>query len=304
MRKVRLWLIAAATLVVSASLAAAQTTTGAISGRVLDSQGLALPGVTINAESPSLQGLQTTVTSENGDYLVPLLPPGTYKVTFQLSGFERQEKTVSVAPTQVLPLNVTLGPAAVAETVNVVGRAADVLTQTTQVANNYSQELISTLPTARDISSSLLMAPGVHPSGPSGNFTIAGAMSFDSLYMVNGVNVNENLRGTPLNLYIEDAIQETTIATDGVSAEYGRFSGGVVNVITKSGGNVFSGSFRDTLDNDNWRAFVVGNSAHPFPPPGSTVTADSKIDATVPQYEYVIGGPVAKDRLWFFNAGR
>ena len=72
-------------------------------------------------------------------------------------------------------------------------------------------------------------------------------MSYENLFLVNGVTVNENLRGQAHDLYIEDAIQETTIATAGVSAEYGRFSGGVVNVITKSGGNLFSGSFRDTL---------------------------------------------------------
>ena len=100
------------------------------------------------------------------------------------------------------------------------------------------------------------MAPAVHPSGPSGAYSIAGAMSFESLFMVNGVNVNENIRGQAINLYIEDAIQETTIATDGISAEFGRFSGGVVNVVTKSGGNLFSGSFRDTLNNDNWRRHV------------------------------------------------
>ena len=105
------------------------------------------------------------------------------------------------------------------------------------------------------------MAPSVHPSGPSGAYTIAGAMSFESLYMVNGVTANENVRGQPttFNLYIEDAIQETVVATDGVSAEYGRFSGGLVNIITKSGGNSFHGSFRDTLNNDDWRALVVGN---------------------------------------------
>src|SRR6185295_19575902 len=86
-----------------------------------------------------------------------------------------------------------------------------------------------------------------------GAYSIAGAMSFETLYMVNGVNVSENLRGQAFDLYIEDAIQETNIATSGISAEYGRFGGGVVNVITKSGGNTFSGSFRESLNNDKWR---------------------------------------------------
>ena len=73
---------------------------------------------------------------------------------------------------------------------------------------------------------------------------------------MNGVVVNENVGGQALPLYIEDAIQETTISTSGISAEYGRFGGGVVNVITKSGGNLFSGSFRDSLYNDNWRTLT------------------------------------------------
>src|SRR6185295_16118465 len=108
------------------------------------------------------------------------------------------------------------GPAALTETVTVVGKSADVLTQTAQIATNFKQDLIAMLPTNRDINAVLLHAPGAHPTGPSGAYSIAGAMSFESLFMVNGVNVNENLRGQANNLYIEDAIQETTVATDGV----------------------------------------------------------------------------------------
>lgn len=275
----------------------AQSTTGTISGRVLDPQGLPVPGVTVTVESSSLQGVLTAVSSENGDYILTLLPPGTYVVAFELGGFQRQERVVSLAPTQVLPVNVTLGLAALTETVQVVGRAADVLVQTAQVATNFRQDLVATLPTTRDINASLLLASSVHPTGPGGSYSIAGSMSFENLFMVNGVTVNENVRGQPYNLYIEDAIQETTIATAGVSAEYGRFGGGVVNVITKSGGNIFSGSYRNTLNNDNWRALVPRREGDPF-------ANDRKIDKTVPVYEYTFGGPVMRDRLWFFTAGR
>ena len=107
---------------------------------------------------------------------------------------------MTLAPTQTLPLDATMGPAAVTETVNVVGRAADVLTQTAQVATNFKQDLIATLPTNRDINAALLLAPAVHPTGPSGAYSIAGAMSFESLFLVNGVTVNENLRGQAYNL--------------------------------------------------------------------------------------------------------
>jgi outer membrane receptor protein involved in Fe transport len=324
MRLIRLCLCTLAVMAMAAGPALAQATSGTITGRVVDNQSLAVPGVTVTASGPNLQGVITAVTSENGDYILPQLPPGTYTVTFALSGFGTQQRTIAVAPTQTLPLNVTIGIAALDETVNVVGKAADVLTQTAQVATNFQQDLIAMLPTNRDITSVLLMAPGTHPSGPSGAFAIAGAMSFESLYLVNGVTVNENLRGQAFNIYIEDAIQETTVATDGVSAEFGRFSGGLVNVITKSGSNQFSGSFRESLFNDNWRALVTGNGHYTTPAAGSTtqtcstVTSlngaqfadpncfanDTKVDKIVPTHEYVFGGPVRKDRLWFFTAGR
>jgi outer membrane receptor for ferrienterochelin and colicin len=280
-----------------ASGAAAQTTTGTISGRIVDSQGLALPGVTVTVVGPNLQGNLSVVSTGNGDYIVARVPPGTYTVTFELSGFERQQKSVTVAISQALALNASLGPAALTESVTVRPGAGEVLTHTVEVATNFKQELMSMLPTTRDINAVILKAPAVHPSGPNGSYSIAGSMSFESLYLVNGVNVNENLRGQANNLYIEDAVQETMVATDGISAEYGRFSGGVVNVITKSGGNRFSGSFRDSLYNDDWRAKVDGNDDHPF-------ATDTKVDRVISQYEYVFGGPIQRDRLWFFNAGR
>src|SRR5688572_25919508 len=119
----KVWLAQVA-FAVSATLAAAQSTTGTISGRVVDTQGLPVPGVTVTASSPNLQGIRETVTSENGDYIVTLLPSGTYTITFELVGFGTQRRTVTLAPTQVLPLPIELGPAALTETVEVVGRSS------------------------------------------------------------------------------------------------------------------------------------------------------------------------------------
>jgi outer membrane receptor for ferrienterochelin and colicin len=300
MRPVRTWLAIAATIF-AASTAAAQTTGGTISGHVADSQGLALPGVTVSATSTNLQGVRTTVSSANGDYIFSALPSGTYTLTFELSGFQTQQKTVSVAPTQLVPLDITLGVAALTETVNVVAQTADVVTKTAQVATNFKQDLISSLPTNRDINASLLLAPAVHPTGPSGAYSIAGAMSFETLYMVNGVNVSENLRGQAYDLYIEDAIQETNVATSGISAEYGRFGGGVVNVITKSGGNLFSGSVRETFHNDKWRTLTPFEDTQIANDPAHN---ELRANKTVPTHEYTLGGPVLKDHLWFFTAGR
>src|SRR3954469_7587157 len=300
MRLLKIACVAAA-LVAAARTAHPQSTTGTIRGHVSDAQNLVLPGVTVSATSPNLQGARATVTSENGDYSLTLLPPGTYTVTFELSQFQQQQRTVSLAPTQDLPLDVQLGPASLSETMEVFGRTADVLMQTSQVATNFKQELINPLPTTRDINAALLLAPAVHPTGPAGAYSIAGAMSFEPSFMANGVTVKENLRGQPYDLYIEDAIQETTVATAGISAEYGRFGGGVVNIITKSGGNTFSGSFRDTLNNDKWRALTPFESS---PSAGVNAGTDLRIDKTVPTYEYTFGGPVVRERLWFFTAGR
>ena len=117
-------------------------------------------------------------------------------------------------------------------------------------------------------------------------------MSFESLFLVNGVVVNENVRGQPNPLYIEDAVQETTVLTGGVSAEFGRFTGGVVITVTKSGGNEFSGSLRDSFTNDDWTA-KTDFAAQVEP-----------IDDINSAYEGTLGGRIIRDRLWFFAAGR
>jgi outer membrane receptor for ferrienterochelin and colicin len=290
--------IAAVASTCVAAGAAAQTTTGTISGRVLDVQGGALPGATAIAKSPNLQGTREAVTSANGDYILTGLPSGPYTITFELAGFETQTRSVVLAPTQVLPLEVKLGPAQVSEEVTVTGRSADTLTKTAQIATNFSQDLIAQLPTSRDLNSILLMAPGVHPTGPAGAFSFGGSVSFENLFLLNGVSINENIRGTAFDTAIEDAIQETTVANGGVSAEFGRFSGGVVNIITKSGGNQFSGSFRESLNNDQWRTLT------PFEKERLSTTPEPRIDKVVPTAEYTLGGPIMRDRLWFFTSGR
>jgi hypothetical protein len=268
---------------------AAQTASGTISGRVTDTGGLAVPGTTVTVQSPALQGVRATTTSANGDYIFPQLPPGEYTVTFELSGFATAKHVRSLAAAQTIALDATMSPATVTETVTVSGRT-DAFTNSVQGATNLKQQLLATLPTTRTLLAAVDLAPGAHTTGPSGNVSIGGAMSFENVYLLNGVQIQDNLRGTPFNLFIEDAIQETTIVTSGISAEYGRFSGGVVNAVTRSGGNIFSGSFRTTFTNDDWR------SVTPFDEP--------KTDNLVPIYEFTAGGPILRDRTWFFGAGR
>jgi len=284
-------LLTLAVLAGSAAVASGQgNPTGTISGHVSDPDGLAVPGATVTVASPVLQGLRTATTSSNGDYIMPFLPAGDYEITFELQGFKTVKRTIGVKMAETQPLNITFALAAVAESVTVAGQSPDVVLSST-VASNFRKEQLELLPVGRALNDAVLLAPGVAGTGPSGNIMMAGALSFESQYLINGVVVNENLRGQALSLFIEDAVQETKVSTGAISAEYGRFGGGVVNMITKSGGNSFSGSFRTTFNNDAWRSLT------PFP-------TDQTVNKIAPVYEGTLGGPITRDRIWFFGAGR
>ncbi len=201
----------------------------------------------------------------------------------------RKQVTVNVATTS--RADIDLKVSSVAEAITVTA-AASPAAESTQVTTNFKIDTINELPVSRTINAITLLAPGVTDAGPNNQITISGAHSFDSVFLVDGVMVNENLRGQPNPLYIEDAIQETTVLTGGVSAEFGRFTGGVVSTVTKSGGNEFSGSLRDNVTNPSW-------------------TDETKFAGQVPnlddinhQYEGTFGGRILRDRLWFFGAGR
>ncbi|MEW6338269.1 MAG: TonB-dependent receptor, partial [Acidobacteriota bacterium] len=278
-------------ILVSAAVVTAQSVpTATLTGKVT-SDGFAIPGVKVTVTSPNLQGTRTVVTTGAGDYIIPFLNPGEYTATFELEGMQKVSETLPLTAARTHVLNVELKPAGVADAITVTAEppvAAAV--QATQVSTNFQQDLIDALPTGRTITAVALLAPGVNNNGPGNNTIISGAMSYDSLYLVNGAIVNENLRGQPHGLFIEDAIQETTVMTGAVSAEYGHFTGGVVNTITKSGGNEFKGTFRTSLTNESW----VDKT--PF-------TVDQE-DTINPVYELTFGGPFWRDRLWFFGAGR
>jgi outer membrane receptor for ferrienterochelin and colicin len=268
--------------------------TGTLSGRVTAADGSALPGVLVTVTSPSLQGARTATTSENGDYNVPLLPPGEYNVTFELESFLAPERTLKVSAAQNVRLDAEMAQATVSEEIVVTG-TYETISTTPQAATTYEKEFVEQLPVQRDMRETVLLSPGVAASGAGAaqtrGISIAGSQSYESLFLVNGVVVNENLRGQPFALFIEDAVEETTTSVSGISAEYGRFSGGVVNTITKSGGNEVHGSFRDSLTNDDWIS-------------ETPIKRTSVIDDINSRYEATLGGWLMKDRIWYFGAAR
>ena len=278
-------------LAVCAAPILSQNPTGTLVGSVLDADRGALPGVAVTATSPQLQGERSTHSGPNGSYKLAFLPPGEYRVTYELEGFSTVVRVVKINAAQTATSDIELGLSEVVEEI-VVTSNVETISQSRQAATTYDQSEIEKLAISRDITSSVELTPGVHSTAPASGdaITISGAMSFENLWLINGVVVNENVRGESLPLFIEDAVQETTTSVAGISAEYGRFTGGVINVITKSGGNEISGSLRVNFDNDDWES--------------ETPLSGERVDDVNREFETTLGGPFWKDHVWFFGAGR
>lgn len=294
----RLWrqsLALAAILVFSWSSGFAQgRQTGNIAGTVTDRDGLVVPGATVTVTSPSLQGARSTTTDGNGNYTVPGLPPGEYLVRLELAGMRaiEERQRVDLGLTAVVDAKMQLDT--LTEVVTVVAASPSIVTTVTSAAN-YRAEMIDKLASPRTIQGVAELAPGLTDNTPNaGQVTIAGGFAYDNQFLVDGVDVADNLFGTANNLFIEDAIEEVQVLTSGISAEYGRFGGGVVQAITKSGSNRFAGTFRNNSYKPSW------TEKTPF-------EKSRNLSRTGPMQniqEWTLGGPILRDRLWFFHAGR
>jgi len=269
--------------------------TAVLTGAATSADGLALPGVTVTASSAALLGDRSEVTDVNGVYSIKGLPAGSYTVTFELTNFKPARRdSVVLTVGGIIEVSATMSLAARTETVTVTAEAPSTLT-TVATGQSLEKHQIDALPMGRRPVDIAELAPGLtNNTFTTNQVAISGAYGFDNVFMVDGVDVNDTINGTANNLYIEDAIQNTTVLTNGISAEYSRVSGGVVNIVTKSGGNAFSGSLRENLSNPAWI------NETPFERTNNVVHK-SAVGKT---HEATFGGPISKDRIWFFGAGR
>ena len=186
---------------------------------------------------------------------------------------------------------------AVTEAVQVTAEVVPVALASAEISQNITTDEVNVLPLGRNPFRIAELAPGLtNNTVNNGQVTIGGSFAYDNVFLIDGVDTNDNLFGTSNNLFIEDAIEEAQILTSGISAEYGRFSGGVVNVVTKSGGNDFSGSFRVNMNKPDWI------SRTPFEVENENERTGTLANNTT--YETTVGGPVLRDRFWFFYANR
>src|SRR4029077_19093472 len=252
-RPMRTFALLVAFVIACAGVARGQETTGTINGRVTDAQGLAVPGVSITVSGT--QGTKSATTDSEGRFSMPFLTPGRYDVRAELSGFKAiEQKGITVALGQTLDLPLKLEVGGVTEIVQVVGTTDVVNVNTTTTGATITSDLLERVPVGRDIGSTLYLAPAVSSSSTAGhaNPSIAGGSGLDNQYVIDGVNVTNTgygalgsysiIFGSLGNATPYDFMQEVQVKTGGYEAEYGQATGGVVNVITKSGSNVLRGS--------------------------------------------------------------
>jgi hypothetical protein len=294
-RRSRLVSVLAAVLLLASSTALRAQTTGRMQGQILDAQGAVLPGVTVTITSPALQGTQTQVTDGEGFFRFPSVPPGTYVVKADLSNFRTFEQpNVEVGLDRTVTLPITMQLASVAETVLVHASTPVVDTTSTTIGVNAKAEIFNRLPIQRDIYSIARLAPGTTDDGVGP--AVLGSTGAENQYIVEGLNttgVERAEKGKQLNF---DFVEEIEVKTGGLPAEYGRATGGVVNVITKSGGNTFRGSVFG-FNEGGWLQ-ANDNTADLRPATTTTVTdIDKKWD-----FGFETGGFIVRDSLWFFGA--
>jgi outer membrane receptor protein involved in Fe transport len=292
-------------LAMSLTSLAAQGTTGQLAGRLADAQGLPVPGATVTVTGP--QGAKTVTTGADGRFNVPFLTPGVYSIKAELQGFkgvEQKDITVSLSGTAEVSLKMEVG--GVTEVVQVTGTVRAVDTTTTTIGSVINTDDLKPIPVGRTFSSTLYLTPGVSSSGTLGtaNPSISGGTGLENQYVVDGTNVTNTgygglgsysiTFGSLGNATPYDFIKEIQVKTGGYGAEYGQATGGVVNVITKSGTNQFRGSAfgysQPTGMENAWKQYQAVN--------GSVNTSGTRAsDAGIEG-----GGPVVQNHLFFFGA--
>lgn len=291
------------------SLLAQTAETGALTGTVKDSSGAVLPNATVTITSTTTGQTRTATTGSDGVYKVNLLPPGVYRVTFAASGFKTAEvpsATINVTETEELDRALEVGVQnqqvtvqGEVETIQTTSSAlgtvvnSQTLTEIPLSTRNYTNILAMSAGTSSDVNNATTMGKG------STNIAVNGAGTAQNTYLQDGVAVNNwyslggTIEGASLGAFAipnPDAIQEFKIQTSTYDAGYGRNPGANVNVITKSGSNEFHGTafefFRNTILNANdwFRNFTGG----------------SRLVLNQNQYGGVLGGPIKKDKLFFF----
>ena len=291
-RKATLLVIAGFLCLPGAALAQ-DSTTGAVRGLVEDkANGEVVIGATVVASGPALQGTQASITDETGQYSIANLPPGTYQVVVYYADSKFSRTNVLIQLGKVSKVNIGINTAAGAgETIVIQGRTPLIDQQSTKIGTTITRDITDNVPSGRTFGA-VLGAAGGSQDDTYGT-SVGGSTSVENTYIVEGINTTDPGFGLLSTNLPNEFIQETEVITGGYNAEYGRSTGGVINVITKSGSNEFHGSVFGY-----WTPGALVADEKPIPRAGFAVDREDNIKN---QFDLgaEVGGPIIKDRLWF-----
>jgi hypothetical protein len=274
----------------------AQMTRGGIAGTVRDASGGVVPGATVTVTNVGTNAVQTATTDAQGFYRVAALEPGTYTVVIELSGFRTvEQRDVPVRAALDAAVDATLSPAGVGETVTVTAEAATVLnrsnpTISTTIPSRAVEEL--PLPGGRNINNLVLTIPNASSTTGQGTFAINGNRPRNNNYMVDGSDNNDISVTIATSQIVPEAVAEFQVLQNPYTVEFGRNSGGQINVITKSGTNRFSGDFFDYYQTAGLNSRTNIEKANELETPPKNIRHQLGGD---------IGGPILRDKLFFFG---
>ncbi|PWT80391.1 MAG: hypothetical protein C5B57_12340 [Blastocatellia bacterium] len=297
-----------AVMMSSAAVLSAQSraTTSDLSGVVYDESHAVFPGATITITNVETSQSRTTTSDALGRFVIPALPPGTYRVTAEGAGFASQSQDVTLELGAQVALDFTLKLAGVAEQVTVAAASPVIARHETAIANVISQRQINALPiNGRDFMSFSVISPGVtrdntpqQGASATSGLTFAGQRARSNNITVDGVDNNDLTVGSVRAVFSQEAVREFQVVTNSYSAEFGKASGGVVNIVTKSGTNQPSGNafifFRDS-------ALNAKEYFERFTPAGNPIDRD-KAPYRHKQFGGTFGGPIRKNRTFFFGS--
>ena len=271
-----------------AGLAFGQTgQTGNIVGRVLAPEGEGLQGVSVTLISPAMIiPSMSAITGERGAFRFIALAPGDYQITFALTGMRTViRKGVRVEVSKTATIDIIMAMSSIEENVTVIGQSPMIDKQRTARPANMDKMFLQSLPAPRNLGTYVNMAPGIADNSAYGSSTM------DNSYLLDGVNLVDAATGTQSVGFGLDIMEEIAIQAGGLSAEYGSVRGAMINVVTKSGGNKFSGSGSFYFNQEKLKSV----NTHGTPLAGSKSGNKMEIEPV-----FTLGGPIIKDKLWFF----
>lgn len=288
-------------------VSAAQTraTTADLGGTIVDQSSAVLPGATVTAHNVDTNHVRSAITDDRGHFLIPALPPGTYDVRAELQGFTpRTLEDIVITLGGLVDPRLSLNVAGGQELVLVSGDAPVIDPQQTVVSSVISQGQIQHLPiNGRNFIGFALLAPGVTTdrtpqqgaSGTSG-LSFAGQRARSNNITVDGLDNNDSSIGSVRATFSQEAVREFQVLTNSYSAEFGKASGGVVNIVTRSGANTPAGNLFFFLRDD---ALNSKDHFERFNPAGQAIDRD-KAPYSQKQYGATFGGPIKRDRTFYF----